>query len=272
MVANIGGNNTNGILRNLGDAQSKKNSLLEKLATGKRINRAKDDAAGLAIVEDLAAASKTLGQASRNISDFNSVFSIADSSLEQIGGIQTRLQELATQSANGTLSDGQRAALQSEFDALREEAGRIAATSEFNGVNTLQGNNLTAQVGQDGSSTSQISVDGADVSSVLGSLNSLDISTQAGAQQALDTISNDVGPSIARTRGTYGAAQSRLEAAQANAETQRIGAEEAASRIRDADIADTTARATAQDIRANAGAAVLAQANQSKQNVLRLLS
>lgn len=272
-MARIGDSgSTNGLIRNLSDATQKKQGLFEKLATGKRINRAVDDAAGLAIVNDLEAATKVLSQVDRNIGDFNSLVDITDSAIGQVSDIKVRLDELAAQSANGTLSNEQRASLQTEFNALRDEIGRIAATTEFNGVKPLSGNtSLSAQVGQDSSANSQITVDGANLQGVISDLSTLDISTESGARSALDSLST-IGSDLATKRGTFGAVQSRLDAARENAGSQRLASEEAASRIRDADIADTTARLTAQNIRSQGGVAILAQANQNKANVLQLLS
>lgn len=269
-IGNIGKGSS--FIRNLNEARQKEDKALGRLASGKRVNKASDDAAGLAIIDQLTAQSRTLGQAARNSSDTDSLLNIADGAVSQISNIETRLQELATQSANGTLSDDQRTALQTEFNALQQEARRIAETTEFNGVKPLASNStVTAQVGTDSSANSQISVSGLSVQNALTQLESLDISSIENARTALDSLSS-VSSSLSQTRGTIGAAQSRLETARENSSSQKVASEEAASRIRDADVADEAARSVAARIRGEAGTAILAQANQSRTQVLQLLS
>jgi flagellin len=256
--------------KELNNALNNQNKLNEKLSSGKRINRASDDPAGLAIADALAAAVDVLGQASRNVADVSSAVEIADGGLEQISNISSRLKELATQSSNGTLSDTQRSALQSEFSALTQEAQRISATTQFNGQNLLSGSDITAQVGADGSSGSQIAVETPNASSLISSVASQNISTQSGAQTALAAIDTFI-TAVSSSRGELGGSASRLEFANNSIAVEKENAAAAESRIRDADIAETVADRVRNNILVQSNVAVNAQANLSAQSVLKLL-
>lgn len=257
--------------RGINKSQERLNDILAKLASGTRIRKAADDPAGLAVAAKLDAVATTLSQGSRNIADTQSALEIADSALSQISDISTRLQELAAQSSNGTLSDEQRSALQSEYSQLTEEVQRIAATTEFNGKKLLEGDGVTTQVGTDSQATSQIIFSGVDVSSLVSSVASGNIGTQAGAQQALDQVQQFTS-NIASKRGDIGAVSSRLDAADENNQAERENALAAASRIRDADIAELAAQKVATQIQLRASTALNAQANQNATIVKQLLS
>ncbi|MCB0322821.1 MAG: hypothetical protein KDD69_04575 [Bdellovibrionales bacterium] len=244
-------------------------SAFEKLSSGKRINRAADDAAGAQIAAALQAEESTFRVAARNISDAVSQLSIADGALESSQAITTRLSELATQSANGTLSDGQRQALNAEFQQLRSELDRINQSTEFNGRQVL-GSTTSVQSGNDSGANSQTEVVVGDVSSQALGLDTLDISTQGGAQAAVDATRNAVS-SIADSRGEIGAAESRLATVYSNVQSRALGSAEARSRIEDADIAAESANLIAARIRQQGGAAVGAQANLQPELALRLL-
>jgi flagellin len=196
----------------------------------------------------------------------------------------SRLAELAEQSANGTFSVSQRSALQNEFTALASEVERIAVTTEFNGVRLLSGNNnLVLQVGFDSTSTSQISFAGvqgtlaslglaqANSSSLSYSLNGTTLAEGASASRiALDAVNAAVA-SLASTRGVLGAAESRLKVAISNLSISRENLSAAESRIRDVDVATEAAEMTRLNILQQAGASVLAQANQAPSLALSLL-
>ena len=259
-------NDTLGIIKRLTQTNQKLSSLFTKLASGRRINRASDDAAGLSVVASLEVGARTLNQANRNIGDAVSAAQIRDGALDQIGQLKSRQAELAAQASNGTLSDSQRATLNQEFQALGDEINRIQATTEFNGVNQFSGEDLSIQAGDGGDSESQLTLQGTQFS-----FSSQDISTQAGAQGALDPVNQDIA-TVAEVRGKLGADVSRLRVAEENNATQAIEQESAAARIRDADIASLAADKVALEIKQKAGTAVLAQAkNLEPQNVLRLL-
>jgi flagellin len=256
----------------------------ERLSSGQRINRASDDAAGLAIADNLRAQARVGAVAIRNANDGISTIAIADSALGEIGNVLSRLGELAEQSANGVFSVTQRSALANEFVALSSEIERIATVTEFNGVKLLSGNNnLVLQVGFNSGSTSQISFQGVQGtlqalglatagSSVLSySINGSTISEgQSASRLALDAINNAIS-SLASTRGTLGAVESRLNVAITSLTVARENFLAAESRIRDVDVATEAAELTRLGILQQAGAAVLAQANQQPSLALSLI-
>lgn len=256
----------------------------ERLSSGFRINRASDDAAGLAIADTLKADQRIATVAIRNANDGISTIAIADSALNQIGNVLSRLSELAEQSANGVYSTSQRSALQNEFVALGSEIERIALTTEFNGVRLLSGGGeLTLQVGFNSASTSQISFSG-----VQGTLASLGLAganqsalsysilagtttlSQEASRSALDAVRGAIS-SLAASRGTLGATESRLQVTINNLQVARENFASAESRIRDVDVATEAAELTRLGILQQAGAAVLAQANQQPALALSLL-
>lgn len=256
----------------------------ERLSSGQRINRASDDAAGLAIADALKANQRIGTVAIRNANDGISSIAIADGALGQIGSVLSRLAELAEQSANGVYSTTQRSALQNEFVALGSEIERIAVTTEFNGVTLLSGTaSIVLQVGFNSQSTSQIILNG-----VGGTLNALGLaganrsaltysinaSTSAEAQSAsrlaIDGINGAI-LSLSVQRGNLGAVESRLQVAINNLSVARENFAAAESRIRDVDVATEAAELTRLNILQQAGASVLAQANQQPQLALQLL-
>ena len=259
-------------LQNQRELNKSTNSLgasFQRLSSGKRINRASDDAAGLQIAAALLAEERTSGAAARNISDAASVLSVADGALQSASNITTRLSELSVQAANGTLSDDQRGALQQEFDSLRSELDRISQSTEFNGQQVL-GSATSVQSGTDGSANSQTNVNVGDVSADSLSLASLDISTQAGAQAAIEATKGAV-ESVSSSRGEIGAAEARLQTTYDNLLTQKLNQAEARSRIEDADIAKESATNIAARIRQQANVSLGASANQQPALALKLL-
>jgi len=268
-------------LNNASDALSK---TYERLSSGQRINHASDDAAGLAIADALKANSRVAAVAVRNANDGISTIGIADSALGEVGNVLARLAELAEQSANGVFSPTQRSALQNEFTALGSEVERIAVTTEFNGVKLLSGGNvLVLQVGFNSGSTSQISYTGVQgtlqalglaatgASAMAYSLNGVNIAEgQSASRLALDAINAAIG-SLASTRGVLGATESRLQVAINNLSVARENFLSAESRIRDVDVASEAAELTRLGILQQAGASVLAQANQQPSLALSLL-
>jgi len=256
----------------------------ERLSSGQRINKASDDAAGLAIADTLRADGRLATVAIRNANDGISTISIADSALDQISQVLTRLGELAEQSANGVFSATQRSALSNEFLALSSEIERIAVTTQFNGVKLLSGNNVVSlQVGFNSASTSQITYSGiqgtleslglagAATSKLIFSVNGISIEEgQSAARLALDAVKNAIG-SVTNSRGTLGASEARLRVTIDNLSVARENFAAAESRIRDVDVAAEAAELTRLNILQQAGASVLAQANQQPTLALSLL-
>ena len=270
--------------RKLSNATDALGSVYERLSSGQRINKAADDAAGLAIADSLRAQGRVATVAIRNANDGISGVAIADGALGEIGNVLSRLAELSEQSANGVFSTTQRSALQNEFTALGSEIERIAVTTQFNGVKLLSGSaNIVYQVGFDSGSTSQISV-----ANVAGTLASLGLATanssalsfsisgattsdgQSASRATLDAVNSAIS-SLAATRGNLGAAESRLRVAINNLSVAKENFASAESRIRDADVAADAAELTRLGILQQAGASVLAQANQQPSIALSLL-
>jgi flagellin len=263
-------------------AQKLSNSY-NKLSSGYRINRGGDDAAGLAIAETLKAQSRIASQAIRNTNDGISTIAIADGALGEVSNILSRLAELASQAANGTLSTTQRSVVSNEFVALGSEIDRIAQVTEFNGIKLLSGTSqITIQVGTGSGSTSQIgytnqlatlngiglgATSGALTYSINGATNDL---AMTAARLALDAVYGAI-YSVGASRGFLGGIESRLSTAVASLGVTKENLIAAESRIRDVDVAEEAANLTRLNILQQAGTAVLAQANQLPSLALQLL-
>jgi flagellin len=239
---------------------------MEKLSSGYRINRAGDDAAGLAISEKLRGQIGGLGQASRNASDAISMVQTAEGALNEVHSMLQRVRELAVQFRNGTLSANDQLAIQSEVNQLSAEISRIGTDTEFNGTKLLSAaGTVTFQVGAADAQTitaATISV-GAQVASTVFALalaNTSDI-------QEIDTAINNV----SSARATFGAVQNRLEHTISNLASYEENLTASESRIRDADMASEMVQFTKYQILQQAGTSMLAQANQAPQSVLSLL-
>lgn len=270
--------------RRLGESSQGLTRTFERLSSGLRITRASDDAAGLAIADSLRADQKIASAAIRNANDGISVVSIADSAMGQISNALTRMAELAEQSSNGVLNNTQRSAIQSEFTALGSEIQRIAVTTTFNGIALLSGgSSVSLQVGFDSSTDSAIGFSGVQgtleslglastgSSSLIHSLNSTSTTlSQSASRTALDAVKGAIS-SLAASRGTLGAAESRLNITINNLQVARENFAAAESRIRDVDVASEAAELTRLNILQQSGAAVLAQANQQPALALSLL-
>jgi flagellin len=270
--------------RNLESSSNKLSTSYQRLSSGLRINRAADDAAGLAIAENLRAGSSTATVAMRNANDGISVITIADQAVGQITNVLNRMAELAEQSSNGVLDNVQRSALQNEFTALSSEIERIAVTTKFNGLRLLDGqNDITFQIGFDGASTAQLTYGAVDVrlagmglaqvgssSTTFSIIGNGELGAQDAARSALDAIQVAL-TSVNQKRGNLGALENRLEVTINNLQVARENFKAAESRIRDVDVATEAAELTRLNILQQAGAAVLAQANQAPQLALQLL-
>lgn len=259
-------------IKSLNTTQSALQRNFAKLSSGKRITSAADDPAGLAIAAVLDAVDVGLAQGSRNSSYAVSAVAVADSALEQVSNISSRLQELATQAANGTVSDSQRSALNKEFQQLTQEAQRIGATTEFNGRSLLSGDSISAQVGTDGAASSQISVSGVDLSGLLASLTSSAIDSVDGARNALSSLS-DFASNVSSARSNLGSSDARLQVAAENSDAARIPVAAGKARIEDINIAEEAAALVSNQIIQNKQAALSAQSdNLIKSIALKLLS
>lgn len=256
--------------RELSKSKKEEDKSLERLSSGKRINKASDDAAGLAIAMELLSESDLSAVASRNISDAASVANIAEGAIETSTDIVTRIGELATQASTGTISADQRSAIGAEISQLTAELDRISQTTSFNGQNLLSGSgSISVQAGTSGGSDGNVSFSLPGVSSASLGLTG-NVSTQANAQALLDAAKSATN-TLASSRGEIGSAQSRLGTAFENLQQARVNTKEAGSRILDADIAEEVSKLSSARIRTQIGASVSAQANQQPANALKLL-
>ena len=241
---------------------------MERLSTGKRINSAKDDAAGLAIASSMTSQIRGMSQAIRNSNDGISLAQTAEGALSEVTNMLQRVRELAVQSASGTYSAADRTNLQAEVAELGAQIDDIVANTEFNGVTVFGAADVTIniQTGSGSGDQTALTITGFDVSAASAS----DISTAAGAATALTNVDTALG-AVATTRASLGAGQSRLESIVNGLTSNITNLSDARSRIEDADFsAETTNLAKAQ-ILSQASTAMLAQANQSQQGVLSLL-
>ncbi|MCL4158038.1 UNVERIFIED_CONTAM: hypothetical protein GTU68_059450, partial [Idotea baltica] len=252
----------------------------ERLASGKRINKASDDAAGLGIADALRADARLTTTAQRNLSDGISAINILNSGLDSQKNILFRLGELAEQSANGVYSTEQRQALDEEYQALLLEFDRIGSTTEFNGVNLLrdkEGQDIVIQAGITGGADSLISLTKANshrfagVTGLISNLNNDGVATKLASRRALDTVTNRI-EDLSALQGKYGSVQNRLEIAHNTLGVARENFKAAESRIRDVDVAEESSNLLRNNILQQAGAAVLAQANLQPSLALQLLS
>jgi len=260
--------------QNLSEAQSSLTSNIERLSSGLRINRAGDDSAGSSISSKLSADVRGLKQASRNTNDAVSVIQTAEGAMGEIGGILTRMRELAVQSANGgTMTSTERQYVDQEFQLLESEINRIVGVTEFNGQNLINGDLSTGvdfQVGMNNTSSDRIALTITNADATNLGLNDDALTTQTGAQQAIDALDSAI-QSVATSRGTLGTTQNRLTVTLSNLANMHENLSAANSRIKDVDIAEESASMTRNQILQQAGVAVLAQANALPQSALALI-
>lgn len=258
--------------RSLSVTQSSLQKSFERLASGMRIVRAGDDAAGLAISERMRARTRSLEQAGRNTQDGISLVQTAEGALNEVQNMMSRMRELAVQSANGTLTTSDQASLDSEFQQLGAEITRIANSTDFNGTTLLNAaSTVTIQVGAGTTAgTDTIDVTLADSTETGLSINTLDVTSTANANAAITALDTAM-DTVSTTRSNLGAVQNRLESAARNTATQIENLTAAESRIRDVDVAKETAMLTRNQILQQAGVSILSQANQAPQAALSLL-
>ncbi len=277
MVINTNVNSINA-QRNLSKTESALGSSLAKLSSGLRITSAKDDAAGLAISENLRAQIRGLAQSERNANDGISLVQTAEGALNEVSGALIRMRELAVQAATGTVGSTERGYLNSEYGKLMSEINRISNVTEFNGQKLLDGTQsggISFQVGLSAGANDRItvSIGDTDTANIGGSdtnLSATSVTTASNARTALavvDAAINDV----SGFRSGLGAAQNRLSITVNNLATQRENISAANSRIRDVDVASETVNMTRSQILMQAGVAVLAQANQLPAMALALI-
>ena len=263
--------------RNLTNNNSALSKNLEKLSSGYRINRAGDDAAGLAISEKMRAQITGLEAAQKNANDAISLVQTAEGALTEVHSMLNRMVELSIQSANGTYDDAvDRANIQKEIRDLNAEIDRISQATNFNGINLLDGSygagttSGTLQIGDTSDSFNQLKVTISATNTTSLGISTIDLSTQTGASAAVTLIKAAIN-TVSSIRGTLGATQNRLEHTINNLSVQTENITAAESRIRDVDMADEMMAYTKNNILVQASQAMLAQANMVPQGVLQLL-
>ena len=250
-------------------------SNLQKLSSGSRITKAADDAAGLAISEKMKANIRSMKQADRNANDGISLVQTAEGGLNETSAILTRMRELSIQTASDTVGDVERGMTNMEYQNLKLELERISQVTEFNGKKLLNGEGARYdfQIGANNDAfQDRIGYDASHVNSKLDSLQigELDVSTKEGSQDSLASLDGAI-EKVSGFRAYLGAIQNRLVSTSNNLQVNVENLSAANSRIRDVDYADATATKAKNDILSSAGTSVLAQANMSSQNALKLI-
>ncbi len=269
---NLQAANTN---RQLGITTSAQAKSTEKLSSGYKINRAADDAAGLSISEKMRSQIRGLNKASSNAQDGVSLVQTAEGALNETHSILQRMNELATQAANGTNTSVDRSAIRAELDQLTSEINRIQSTTQFNTMNLLDGtfsgatNQMKLQVGALSGQSINFSIANM-CATKIGLKKTLSVSTFTKAGSYMKSVQDAI-EVVSKQRSAMGAIQNRLEHTIANLDTTSENTQSAESRIRDTDMASEMVTYSKNNILAQAGQSMLAQANQSTQGVLSLL-
>lgn len=252
--------------RNISSSTSRLSDNFAKLASGKRITRAADDAAGLAIAEKLNADIRSAEQAQRNISDAAAMTRVAEGGLSEISSMLARGRELATQASSGTLNDQQRTAVNNEIEGIKKEIDRISGTTEFNGQKVLDGSmapgaptQVNVQAGVKSEAGNQINMNVVNQSDTqaLG-VDTVDVSTQQGAQDALAAFDNAIGK-VTESRANIGSLQNRFDSAASNIGVYRENLQAASSNIQDLDYAQGTSDLSRNQVLNQAATSVLRQ-------------
>jgi flagellin len=259
----------------LGKVNRESEASFSKLSSGERITKSADDAAGLAISEKMKAEIRSSQQATRNANDGISMIQVAEGGLNETSNILTRLRELAMQSASDTVGDSERQMTNLEYQNLKSEMDRISQVTEFNGKKLLngEGDKYDFQVGSGNSdSEDRISFDAASLNASTGSIGieGADVSSKQGAQDSLAQVDSAI-EKVSSQRAVLGATQNRLTSTVSNLEVYSENMSAANSRIRDVDYAEETAKQARNQIISAAGTSVLAQANASGQQALKLI-
>jgi flagellin len=255
--------------RHLGMSYDALAKSVERLSSGLRINSAKDDAAGLAVRELMRADIAVLQQGARNAQDGISLVQVAEGGMQTINDLLVRMKQLAEQAGTGTYSSAQRSIMDNEFDELSSEIERIAGSAKFNGVSIL--NSATGSISvMFGTTTDSITINTADMTKSGLSIDTLNIDTAASAQAALTTLESAIATANT-TRATFGAKMNRLENTVNVIGIQVENLQASESRISDVDVATEMAAMTRNQVLAQAGVSMLAQANTVPQMALSLL-
>jgi flagellin len=261
--------------RNLSKTTTDQKTSLERLSSGSRINRAADDAAGLAISEKMRAALRSLRQDQRNTNDGIAMIQTAEGAMNEMSNVLIRLRELSVQSASDTISDVERGFIDKEVQVLRAEMDRVSNVTEFNGLKLLNGDgdSLHIQIGMNNDSTNdRVYYDRqkTEISSKKLGIEGITVADRESAQGNLGKLDGAI-RSLSESRAELGALQNRLSSTFSNLQVYEENLAGAKSRISDVDVAQESAELTKQNILSQAGVSVLSQANQNPQMALKLI-
>ncbi|MFY9350403.1 MAG: flagellin [Sphingobium sp.] len=250
---------------------------MERLSTGKRMNSAKDDAAGMGIATMMTAQIRGIAQGIRNANDGLSLAQTADGALSEMTNMLQRMRELAVQALNGTNDIDARTAIKTEMDQLAAQIDDQVATSNFNGKNLFDGSAASVYIQAGANASNGVTINFTDLSTdatiaavVTGGVSAID-PTAGGFSTADLAKFDDALNTISATRSTFGAMQNRLESVVANLSTEMLSLTDSRSRIEDADFSNETTQLAKAQILSQASTAMLAQANQSQQGILKLI-
>ncbi|NOT79436.1 MAG: flagellin FliC [Bacteriovoracaceae bacterium] len=263
------------VQKNLKEVSNAGNSQLEKLSSGKRITKASDDAAGLAIATNLEAQTKGLRQASRNANDGVSLIQTAEGGLNETSNILVRLRELTIQAASDTVGETERGFLDKEYQQLTKEIDRISQSTVFNGSQLLNGEGkgvMDFQVGAFAGEQNKISFDSTESNSSASAIGvqGTGITNKDDALSSITTVDEAI-EKVSGQRANLGSIQSRLQSTIKNLEVQTINQDSARSVIQDVDVAEASAALASNSVVKNAAVSTLAQANQIPNSALRLI-
>jgi flagellin len=262
------------VQRNLRISTSQQETEFSKLSSGKRITKAADDAAGLAIAKKLESETKSLRVAARNANDGISLIQVAEGGLNETSSILTRLRELSVQAASDTIGDAERGYLSLEYEQLVQEADRISKVTNYNGRSLLKGEGgmYNFQVGTQAGPDNMIEMDATnmDASAETLGIGGTNVRDKVDAADNLEKIDQAISR-VSSYRAMFGSIQSRLQSTVNNIDVSVVNQESARSRIEDVDVADSTAKLASAQIKGAAGVSTLAQANQLGQSAMRLI-
>jgi flagellin len=259
----------------LGKVTRETSESFAKLSSGTRITKAADDAAGLAISEKFKSEIRSAQQANRNANDGISMVQVAEGGLTETSNILVRMRELAIQAASDTVGDTERGMTNLEYQQLKQEMERVSQVTEFGGTKLLNGtgDKKEFQIGTGSEDfPNRISFEPGNLNATLGALDveSLDVGSKKGAQESLSSIDSAI-EKVNGQRAVLGALQNRLQSTSNNLQTYTENMSAANSRIRDVDYADETSKQARNQIISSANTSVLAQANVSGHNALKLI-
>ena len=253
-------------------AMSQLRTAMEQLSTGKKLNSASDNAAGIAVAVELASGLGGLQQAGQNVGDALGVLQTAEGGLGSISDSLIRMRELSVQASNSTLNASQRDMIQAELDGLAESVNQVAGSTEFNGTNLLDGSSptLTFQVGANNTPADQLEVDFQDVSAGTLGVGALSSASTGSAQAGIDAVDAAL-DQVSTFRAEIGAASNQLLETSENIQSAIVAQSDSLSRVQDTDVGEAASSLAAGQVLLQAQIAMQVQGNAQQSNVLRLI-